>query len=134
MHCCHITPSPVRIRNTTFLSTNPTFIADFDPNYGSNQVFVGGTVPVSDADPLVVPARGYLLLENYYDPATYPNGTTVTAGGVPTPATPLTIAIAMFAQHRPLVTGLPQNGEIITNNGNDRSTPDSTHLFFRHRR
>jgi hypothetical protein len=87
-----------------------TLIADFDPDVphvGSVQdVFLPPTAPPYGPGslPLVVPARGYLILENYDMSGAAPAG---------------------VAGHRPIATGLLSDGAAnaaLFNNGNDTST------------
>ncbi len=97
-----------------------TVIADFDPNCWRATNTPDVLVPtgsVTATTPLVVPAHGYLLLENFYDATTYP------PTGIP-PQNP--------AGHRPPVTRLPGLGPIPSvNSGIDRSTGPSAVLNAR---
>ena len=103
-----------------------TLIADFDPNYDTTaidtdqDVYIGGATWGDPATgPLVVPAHGYLLLENYYDDGNYAGIGTIIGKNPP----------AFAAGHRPPGTGLVTTGQITGSLwGNARSTIGDPHF------
>jgi hypothetical protein len=87
--------------------SSPQLIADFDPlRQTPPQVWPKPMDPNGNPLPLIVPARGYLLLENF--------GDTTNVGATGT------------AVKRPKSTGLPEGSAIATaNKGTDRSYDDT---------